>query len=313
VNGVARQWGVRLATLDRRWIYLALAGALVTALLADVRFPDEPSVLSQPIYDAIEALPAGTPVLLSLDYSPGSAPELEPMAFALARHALHLGHRLILISLWDTGNIMIARLVERAICPDFPQREEGRDWVVLGYKAGNEMLLTAIRHDIAAMYVADRRGRPLSELPVFDGVKGLADCGLVLSLSAGYPGLKEWILFVGDPTRVPVAGGSTGVGTPEFLAYFPRQLQGLLAGLKGASEYEAALGRGHPEFLQRTQAATDGMGPQAVGHLVIILFLLLGNIGVLMARRQRGGRANSPTPGAVRADAGAPPAETRDP
>lgn len=213
------------------------------------------------------------------------------MAFALARHALLRRQRLILISLWDTGNIMIGEVVERVIRQEFPDREQGVDWIALGYKAGNEKLIVAVRDDFRRMYTTDLRGESLASLPAMAGIGGLRDVALIVSLSSGYPGLKEWILFAGDALGVPVAGGSTGVGAPEFFAYFPRQLFALLPGLKGAAEYETALERGHPEFAPRTRAATDNMGPQAVAHGVIIVFILLGNAGLLASRHRRRGSA----------------------
>jgi len=279
--------GSALSSLDRRWIHAALAGAILLSIVARIRFPDSPTPLVQGLYDRIDSLPAGTPIVLSLDYSPNSRPELEPMARALARHALLRGDRLILLSVWDTGNAMIEELRTSVLAAEFPERREGTDWVALGYKAGNEILINAIRDNFGAMYRTDRRDSLLADLPALAGVRGLADCGLIVSLSGGSPGLKEWILFAGDVTGVPVAGGCTGVGTPEFLPYFPRQLIGLLGGLKGAAEYEAALERGHPEFHQRTMAATDGMGPQSVAHTVIIVFILMGNAGYLLDRRRR--------------------------
>lgn len=287
----ARRRGTALGELDRRWIFLALAASILLSVVARIRFPDAPSPLVMPAYERIESLPAGTPVVMALDYSPSSRPELEPMAFAIARHAMLRGHRLILLSTWDTGNAMIARLAAGVLRPEFPGRAEGETWVALGYKAGNEMLINAIRQDFGAMYTTDMAGRPLAGMPVFAGVRSLGDCGLIVALSSGTPGLKEWILFAGDVAGVPVVGGSTGVGTPEFLPYFPRQLLGLLGGLKGAAEYESALEQGHPEYRQPTTAATDGMGPQAVAHTVIVLFIVLGNAGLLLQRR-RGG----PTP-----------------
>lgn len=279
--------GSALSSLDRRWVHAALAGAILLSIVARIRFPDSPSPLAQGLYDRVESLPAGAPIVLSLDYSPNSRPELEPMARAVARHALLRGHRLILLSVWDTGNAMIEDLRNDVLAVEFPERREGVAWVALGYKAGNEILINAIRDNFGAMYRTDLRDSLLTALPALAGVRGLSDCGLIVSLSGGSPGLKEWILFAGDVTGVPVAGGCTGVGTPEFLPYFPRQLVGLLGGLKGAAEYEAALERGHPDFPQRTMSATDGMGPQSIAHTVIIIFILVGNAGYLIERTRR--------------------------
>ncbi len=280
----------RLADLDRRWIYLVLAVSLIATMLTGLRFPDKASFLVQPVYDHVERLPAGAVILCSIDYSPSSAPEVEPMAVAITRHALLTGHRVVYVSLWPEGNSLIERLAGM-IARDFPDADEGRDWAALGFKSGGEMLVNSLRRDFKAMYPQDRTGAATSGLPALAGIEGLADFGLVAAFSAGVPGLREWILFGGDVTGVPVAGACTGTGTPQFLAYFPQQIVGLIGGMKGAAEYEAALAEGHPEYRQPTMRGTDNMGPQAVAHSVIILFIVLGNLGMLAARRLGNGGA----------------------
>jgi len=282
----------KLADLDRRWIYLTLAVAVSVAMLAQLRFPDRPSVLVLPIYEEMERLPGGSPILISFEYTPSTAPELEPMAYALTRHAMLKQLRVCYMSLWSEGNNLIGRVVEDVIRQEFPEREEGRDWVVLGYKAGDEKLINALSRDIRSMYTTDVNGKPLDELACLTGIHSLADFALLLSLSAGTPGLKEWVLFAGDPLGVPLAGGCNGAGTANLLPYYPHQLLGLMGGLKGAAEYEAALQIGHPDFRQRTQRATEGMGPQAVAHCVIILFVLVGNMGMFMAQRWQKDRSS---------------------
>jgi len=281
---------VRFESLDRRWIYLVMALAVTGALLSGLYFPDRPSDVVRPVYEHIEALPSGAPILLSLDYSPSSAPELEPMAEALTRHALLKGQPLCFISLWPTGNNMIARVVSRICTEEFPDAVEGRDWVRLGFQAGGEMLVNSLRDSLSARYELDMGGTPLSDLPALASVQGLGDFGLILSLSAGQPGLKEWILYAGDVLDVPVAGGCTGVGAPQFFPYYPLQLVGLLGALKGAAEYEAALAEGYPDDMPPVMRATRGMGPQAVAHAVIVAFILLGNLAILVARRREVGR-----------------------
>ncbi len=284
-----RGWASRLGDIDRRWIYVVLAASLVLTILTGLRFPDRPTFLVQPIYDHIEALPAGRPILVSVDYSPSSAPEVEPMAFAVTRHALLTGHPLVYVSLWPEGNSLIERITAM-ISRDFPASVEGRDWAVLGFKSGGEMLVNSLREGFRSMYPQDHNGIFIDELPVLAGIDGVADFGLVMAFSAGVPGLREWILFAGDVTGVPVAGGCTGTGTPHFLAYFPQQVLGLMGGMKGAAEYEAALDQGHPEYEQPDMRGTDNMGPQAVAHSVIILFIVLGNLGMLASRRFGDGR-----------------------
>ncbi|MBD3221772.1 hypothetical protein GF314_11080 [bacterium] len=277
----------RLGRLDRRWLYLVLLVAVGVSVVLRPLFPDQPSVFVRPVFERIERLEPGQSVLVSLDYSPVSAPEIEPMAFAITRHVLLRGAHPVFVTLFPEGPAMYERLRVEVLERDFPELVAGRDWTMLGYKAGGRMVINAMRQEMAAMFAGDAEGRRLGDLPGLRGYRRLGDFPLVVSLSSGTPGLKEWILYGGDPSGVPVVGGCTGIGTPEYLAYFPSQLQGILGGLKGASEYEAALADRHPGagFPRR---AGRVMGPQTVAHVVILLFLVLGNVAYLRrpGRRQ---------------------------
>lgn len=278
----------RLGELDRRWLYLCLLLAVGGSVVFRPLFPDRPSVHVRPVFAMVEGLDPGSLVLVSLDYSPVAIPEIEPMTFALVRHLLSRGAHPVFVTLYPEGSAMFQRLHEQVLARDFPHLEEGSHWTNLGYKAGGRMVINAMRQELTAMYPTDARGEPLSESPALATVRRLGDLSLIVSLTSGTPGLKDWILYGGDPSGVPVVGGCTGIGTPEYLAYFPTQLRGLLGGLKGASEYEAALAdryptRGYPRLAGRA------MGPQTVAHVLILLFLILGNAASLGGRRGRGG------------------------
>jgi len=285
----------RLGGLDRRWLYLTLIVALAATMVARPLFPDAPSAFTRPVFERIESLAPGTPVLVTLDYSPASAPEIEPMAFALTRHLFLRGARPVFISLWPEGNNMLQRLRDEVMAGDFPDLVEGRDFAALGYQAGGRMVINSLVRDMPAMYAGDLRGVPLDSLAALGGVRRLADFPLIVALSGGTPGLQEWILYGGDPTGVPIVGGCTGIGAPEFLAYFPWQLVGLLGGLKGASEYEAELAVRYADrdFPRRAGRA---MGPQTVAHVLILIFLILGNLTYL----RRPGRRGKQVAGAAR-------------
>jgi len=49
-----------------------------------------------------------------------------------------------------------------------------------------------------------------------------------------------------------------------------KQLTGLLAGLKAAAEYET--------LIKTPGSATSGMDAQSIAHLIIIIFIAIGNI-----------------------------------
>ena len=75
------------------------------------------------------------------------------------------------------------------------------------------------------------------------GIVGIADFDMLVSISAGYAGAKEWVQYSVSPTltgRKPLkfVAGSTGVQTPQLIPYYPNQMAGILGAIKGAAEYE---------------------------------------------------------------------------
>ena len=80
-----------LRTLDRRWIFLLMAWAVLVPIyyigVTGQTFPEVPSALARATFDEIEKLREGDPILLSFDYDPGTEGELSPMATAFVKHA----------------------------------------------------------------------------------------------------------------------------------------------------------------------------------------------------------------------------------
>ena len=84
-----------------------------------------------------------------------------------------------------------------------------------------------------------------------------------------------------DMYAVPTTGGCTAVSAPGFFPYIneQKQLYGLLGGLKAASEYESLIGR--------VGSATIKMDAQSVAHLLILVFIAIGNIKAYNLRRRK--------------------------
>jgi hypothetical protein len=59
------------------------------------------------------------------------------------------------------------------------------------------------------------------------------------------------------------------------------QLQGMLVGLKGANEFETLMKR--PGFATRASASLS------YSHLLIILLIILGNVGMIQDRKRQQG------------------------
>ena len=176
------------------------------------------------------------------------APEVEPMSNAFLRHCLAKGHKVYIMALWATGQSLAATAIDSIVKKEFPDKINGVDYVNIGYKAGGVGVLKVIVTDFRKMYLTDVGGVDLDSMPIFDGVRSLKDMDLLISIGGGYPGVKEWILFAGAPEDIPTAGGCAAVSAPLLYPYYPRQMLGLLGGIKGAAEYESELKKRYPRF-----------------------------------------------------------------
>ena len=277
----------RLGSLDRRLIFVAIALAVIIPLAMGLVFPVVTTTIVQDAYDQVAALPAGSKVLISADYGPSTEPENQPMIEAIVRHCLAKDLRIYLVSLWPTGPPMINLVKRNVIDPDFPDAVYGEDWVNLGYKAGNQGMINGLFADFKQAIPVDINGTDTNDIPMMAEIERLQDLDLLICIGSGFPGLKEWIQFGGDITKVPVIGGVTAVEAPLLYPYYPKQLLGLMGGLQGAAEYEKALVTGYPQFEASSKQAIQRMGPQTVAHLVIIMFIIIGNLSYLAGGRKK--------------------------
>jgi len=277
-----------LKAMDRRVIFLLIALSVIIPLVFHLVFSVRTSPIVQAIFDKMESLPPGSKVLVSFDYGPSTAPENQPMAEAIARHALQRDLKLYFMAVWATGPPQTELLIADVINADFPKKAYGKDWINLGFKAGNQGLINAILLDLKSMYTTDVHGAPINSFEMMKDVQNLTDMALIVCIGSGFPGVREWVQFAGDPGDIPVAGGVTAVEAPLLYPYYPRQLLGLLGGLQGAAEYEAALVKAYPQFKGRanSEQAVQLMGPQTVAHLVIIAFVIVGNVAFFAERRR---------------------------
>jgi hypothetical protein len=277
---------IRGREVERRYIFLFMGLAVSVPILFNISFTEKATLIVQGVYDKIENLPPGSKILISYDFDPAMAIEVNPMTDAFVRHAMVKGHHIYFMTLWATGQPIVATAIDSIIKGEYPEKKNGVDYINLGYKAGGTGVLNVIITDIRKMYLADVNGVDLDSVPIMNGIKSLRDMDLILAVGGGLPGVKEWILFAGDPGHIPIAGGAAAVSTPLLYPYYPRQLLGLLGGIKGAAEYESELKRNYPRFNDTAQPGIKMMGPQTMAHMVILAFIIIGNISYFAMKRR---------------------------
>ncbi|MBI5059285.1 hypothetical protein HZB60_05830 [candidate division KSB1 bacterium] len=269
----------KLEKLDRRWIYLFIA--LSVALPLFLKFGIAPAVTPpvRAFYNAIEELPAGSLVLLSADYDPGGKAELNPMMQATLRHLCERRLRFVVITLWSTGPALVEQQVN-LICRDEYGLKYGEDYCYLGQKEGREAVIVEMGRSLRSAFPLDYYHTPIERIPLMRTVENYASFALLVNISAGYPGTKEYVQYVQARFGIPIVSGASAVSVPEYSAYLQSgQLRGLLTGISGAAEYES--------LLKKPGLALITMGGQTTGHLIIIFFIVVGNVIFFINRRSR--------------------------
>ncbi|MBP5469438.1 MAG: hypothetical protein J6Z11_09355 [Candidatus Riflebacteria bacterium] len=301
---------LKLKDLDRRWVYLVVALSVILPMIFKFELPIFPGKAVMGIYDKIESLPEGSRVFLSFDFDPAAEPELGPGAIAIFVHMFRRNIKPVIGANWPVGSELAEQCLTKAkeIHLQTYDRcsaegklsknskripEKGVDYVNLGYKPGGIIHVKTLCADFMAPYPQDREGNPTSSMPIFktNGKRfSMNDIELIISYTAGTNGIEAFISVEGDHKR-PMAAGCTSVNIPRFTTYLQTgQLVGMVGGLPGAAEYETLVGDYGKDTKGKEIKAEGraGMSPQAIAHLFIMIFIILGNLAFIAENRKMG-------------------------
>ncbi len=280
-----------LRNIKRHYIYISLAVIVLFSLLVKVPLPVEPGRFSTMFFNEIDSLNPGDTVLLSIEYDYASQPELEPMAVSFLRHAFRKHLRVVIVSMWPQGPEMGERALARALrMPELRRRKlvYGEDYINLGYRPGGVVVVRSMNSDIVSTFETDFFGQPLENVPILRKARSLRQMSAVVDLFAGgVNGINGPILYAAHIDRtlkdVRILSGSSAVLAAEQYSFLHSgQIHGLLAGIRGAADYEFLLGADSDEG-----GALSFMPAQSMAHLFIIILVLLGNIGFWFRGRRR--------------------------
>lgn len=276
-----RTIGGRLAGRRTVFLYVGVAVALPLFMTITVHVPI--STEAQILYDTIAKLQPDSKVLVTFDYDPPSAAELQPMAESFLRYCFEHELKVIILGLWPQGpqqaNLALLKVLAE---PDIKAKNlvYGVDYVNLGFQSGNEFVIQRMGSDFKSMFPADYRGTPYDSLPLVRNVKNYSNIDYSFNLSAGYPGTKEWVLVGVDRFGLIIGAGNTAVQTTGMYPYVRSgQLKGILGGMYGAAEFE--------ELVGTSGKGTKFMVSQSFGHVVVVAFIVIGNVAYFMHERKK--------------------------
>ncbi|RKX21543.1 MAG: hypothetical protein DRP35_04015 [Candidatus Zixiibacteriota bacterium] len=268
--------------IERRIVFLFVGIAVTLPLFMGIsqKIKSSPEVVS--LYESVDALPAGSKVLISFDYDPPSAPELQPMAETFLHLCFEKNLKVITMGLWPQGPQQASLAFEKVFSSEKLKGrkfEYGVDYVNLGFQTGNEFVIQRMGSSFKSMFPTDYVGNAYDDLPLVKNIKNFSNIDYCFNLSAGFPGTVEWIQIGVDRFGVLLGAGNTAVQAPQIYPYLnAKQLTGLLGGMNGAAEFEVLTGN--------PGKGTKFMLSQSFSHMVVIAFVLIGNVAFFMSGRK---------------------------
>jgi hypothetical protein len=274
-----------LTKIPRQVIFLIIAIAVAIPLIVPLNLPVNIMDQSKKLFAAIDSLgPDSKPIIISCDFDPQSLPELYPMLLAVMRHCFAHDVNVLLMALWPQGTGLV-EIAFSELADEFPIKY-GEDYAFLGYKFGVAAVLLGMGENIKNVFPVDYYGTLIDSIPMMATIKNYRDISLIITLSTGDPGWRQWLLYAQSRYGARLGVGVTAVSAADVYPYVETgQVIGLLSGMKGAAEYEILVQR--HGYSDEPRRATQGMDAQSLGHLLIMIVIVLGNIGYFFIRRRK--------------------------
>jgi len=274
----------RMQTIDPRILYILIVVVIILPLLSPLALPITVTSSTRNAYEKIdEYSPPGSVVVIAYEFIAGNWAEMGPIAVAMTQHLFSKPDiRIIMLAMGrDEGPILTEKTLEYV---DKMGKVYGEDYVNLGFFAGAESAMASFASDIPGLVKTDYYGTPIEQIPVMSGLNDLNDVDLFLCLWSGTPGWGEYLRQWQTPYEIAVIGGTIGINGPGAQPYVSSgQLKGLVVGLRGGGEYEKLIGK--------PGEATAGLDAVSTTHLLIVAFIILGNVGYFAGGRRVGGEA----------------------
>ena len=302
----------KIQALDRRWIYLIVAIAIIVPLVIPYNSVTNTTAPSENIYKMIDSYQGrdDRAVLLCFSHNASTMPELFPMEVAILRHCFLRDVKVFTLCFIPDAAPLVAYAINKVKENIDKEVVSGEDYLNIGYKPGALFLpiVLGMGQNISEAVETDSEGRSLASLPIMKNIRNYDELNLIVETSGSAMG-QSWITYARSKFGANVAAGITAVMAADAYPYIQSgQLVGILTGLKGAAEYEkmvdvfAANDIGFskkkldntrvditdPKINKQFRKARIGMNAQSVAHLMIIVFIILGNIGYFIERRKTG-------------------------
>ncbi|HPH61968.1 MAG TPA: hypothetical protein PLX72_10010, partial [Candidatus Syntrophosphaera sp.] len=206
-------------------------------------------------------------ILMSFFHDASTMPELYPMQIAILRHCFERNVKVFFLSFLPTGAPIIDMAIN-SVKEEYPNIKSGTDYCNFGYIPSALIMQTIIGmgDNIATAVPTDAEGRKVENLPIMKGINNYTEMNLVIEFSGSVAG-GYWLTYARPKFGTNIAVGVTAVMAADEYPYLQTgQFIGMLAGLKGAAEYEKLV-----DVFAAYRAPGDEMNPytDAEGNKVL--------------------------------------------
>lgn len=291
----SKEFWTKMMHLDRKIIYVLIALSVIIPLLFPFGTKSHVTPPTKRIYDEVEKIASHEQgrkgvLMLSFDYDPSTLPELQPMTWAMIRHAFSRNVKVVGLTLFPEGAGLVKAAFD-SLSREYNKRE-GIDFVNLGYKPGISAVIMSMGESIEKTFLQDYNNTPIREIPMMKNIRNYNDVDLIVTFS-GTGTVVSWITYAHGRYHINIATGVTAVMASDYYPFLQTgQFIGMLGGLKGAAEYEKLLLESknamvNPELVDFKPTAQIGMDAQNISHLVILVFIIIGNLAYFLSGQAR--------------------------
>lgn len=278
--------------IDRRIIYLVLAVVVILPLVIPSAQHVRVMAPVQKLFTAVDTIHTDKVLMIDFDYDPQTQPELEPMALAILRHTFKKRIKVLGLSLY-VQPLGLAKAALDQVVEEYNAKAEtnadsiiyGRDYVFLGWQPPPLVPILGMGESITNVYKKDYYGNRTDTLPLMKTIKNYNQVELLISISSGDPPLW-WVSYAQNRFGLKVGVGCTAVSASDYYPYLQTgQFSGLMVGMKGAAEYEELVESNLN--IQKRRKASEALPSLTYAHLVMMAFIIIGNIGYFLRRREK--------------------------
>ena len=251
----------------RHYVFIGLFFVILVTMALNISLDVKVSPYTQKLYDKIDAIPAGSVLMVSFDHEASSLPEIRPLALAILRHAFKNDIKLIGVSLFPEGTLIGYRLMHNT-AKEY-NKEYGKDFVYLGFRPQYVAAILSMGESISETFPQDYPGNDYADIEMLTGIKNYDDINGIISIADGSL-ITHWIEY-GGRYNLNIYGVVTAAMVTTYDPYLASgQMQAMMGGLRGAAEYEKLIGI--------VGGGARGMLAQSSAHLYVIFLVILGNI-----------------------------------